>query len=163
MPLPHDPGPHWGEVGIHGLHRQREWDALTTVEAPEARGDELWFVALADGAILVDESEGEADALTLAAALELDRPYRGRAVRRDGAIWVVAGRRIETLELGDDPAGDTIELAWNGSERTVRIDGSPTLAGVPELERLGSARHAAFVVTAERLDGSTWEVSVTPL
>ena len=55
MPLPHDPGPHWGEVGIHGLHRQREWDALTTVDAPEVVGDELWFVALADGRTVVEE------------------------------------------------------------------------------------------------------------
>lgn len=161
MPLPHDPGPHWGEVGIHGLHRQREWDALTTVDAPDVKGDELWFVALADDAIVVEEGEG--DPLALAAALELERPYRARAVRSDGAVWVVAGRRIETLELADDPGGDAVELAWTGRERTVRIDGSPTLAGVPELEGLGSGRHEAFVVTAARLEGSTWEVSVTPL
>jgi hypothetical protein len=161
VPLPHDPGPHWGEVGIHGLHRQREWDALTTVEAPDVPGDELWFVALADGGVVVEEGEGDPPAL--AAALDLDRPYRARAVRSVGAVWVVAGRRIETLELADDPGGDAIELAWTGRERTVRIDGSPTLAGVPELERLGSGRHEAFVVTAARLEGSTWEVSVTPL
>jgi hypothetical protein len=56
-----------------------------------------------------------------------------------------------------------VEVAWTGGERTVRIDGSPTLAGVPELERLGSRRHSAFVVTAARLDRTTWEVVVTPL
>ena len=161
MPLPHDPGPHWGEVGIHGLHRQREWDALTTVDAPEVVGDELWFVALADGRTVVEEGEGDPE--RLAAALELDRPYRAHAVRREGAVWVVAGRRLETVELVEDPGGDTIELAWTGQERTVRIDGSPTFGGVPELERLGSRRHTAFVVTAARIDGSTWEVAVTPL
>ena len=67
------------------------------------------------------------------------------------------------MELVGNPGGDTIELAWTGRERTVRIDGSPTFGGVPELERLGSRRHAAFVVTAARIDGSTWEVAVTPL
>jgi hypothetical protein len=161
VPLPHDPGPHWGEVGIHGLHRQREWDVLTTVEAPEVAGDDLWLVALADGRILVEEGEG--DAARLAEALDLERPFRARAVRRDGAGWVVAGRRLETVELVDDPGGDTVEVAWTGRERTVRIDGSPTLAGVPELEVLGSRRHGAFVVLAARLDGTTWEVAVTPL
>ena len=161
MPLPHDPGPHWGEVGIHGLHRQREWDALTTVQAPEVAGDELWLVALPDGRIVVEEGDG--DGTRLAEALELQRPFRARAVRREGAGWVVAGRRLETVELVDDPGGDAIEVAWTGEERTVRIDGSPTLAGVPELEWLGSGRHRAFVVTAARLDGTTWEVAVTPL
>ena len=48
-----------------------------------------------------------------------------------------------------------MELAWDGRERSVRIDGEPTLAGVPELERLGAERHATYVVTAARLDGST--------
>ena len=51
---------------------------------------------------------------------------------------------------------------WDGAERSVRIDGEPTLAGVPELERLGASRHDAYVVTAARLTGSTWEVSVAP-
>ena len=59
MPLPHDPGPHWGEVGIHGLHRQREWDAVVTVEAPGAEGADLWFVALRDGGVVVEEGAGE--------------------------------------------------------------------------------------------------------
>jgi hypothetical protein len=45
----------------------------------------------------------------------------------------------------------------------VRIDGAPTLAGVPELEQLGGERHAAYVVTASRLAGATWEVFVAPL
>ena len=63
----------------------------------------------------------------------------------------------------EDPGGDAVELAWDGSERTVRIDGEPTLAGVPELERLGASRHRAYVVTATRLVGSSWEVAVAPL
>ena len=78
-------------------------------------------------------------------------------------MWAVAVRRIETVELARDPGGDFVELACDGLERSVRIDGEPTLAGVPELERLASERHAAYVVTAGRLVGSTWEVSVTPL
>ena len=45
----------------------------------------------------------------------------------------------------------------------MRIDGEPTLAGVPELERLGAERHAAYVVTAARLVDDVWEIGVTPL
>ncbi|HEX2302721.1 MAG TPA: hypothetical protein VHH57_03770 [Gaiella sp.] len=161
MPLPHDPGPHWGEVGIHGLHRQREWDQVATVDVPGLDGDEAWFVALADGRVLSEE--GLSDPSRLAAAVTLPPPFRARAIRREAALWVVAATRIETVELADDPGGDAVELVWDGVERSVRIGEAPTLAGLPELERLGASRHEAYVVRATRLDGSTWEVSVAAL
>ncbi|HKY25176.1 MAG TPA: hypothetical protein VJM07_08465 [Gaiella sp.] len=161
MPLPHDPGPHWGEVGIHGLHRQREWDAVVTVDAPAAVGADVWFVALRDGGVVLEQGAGEV--AELVRSLARQPPYRVHAVRQEGSVWAVAVRRIETVELARDPGGDFVELACDGLERSVRIDGEPTLAGVPELERLASERHAAYVVTAARLVGSTWEVSVTPL
>ena len=161
MPLPHDPGPHWGEVGIHGLHRQREWDAVVTVEAPGAEGADLWFVALRDGGVVVEE--GAREVAELVRSLARQPPYRAHAVRQERSVWAVAVRRIETVELANDPGGDFVELACDGLERSVRIDGEPTLAGIPELERIGSERHAAYVVTAARLVRSTWEVSVTPL
>jgi hypothetical protein len=161
LPLPHEPGPHWGEVGIHGLHRQREWDAVLTVDAPGAVGADVWFVALRDGGIVLEEGVGNvADLVRL---LAREPPFRVHAVRREGSVWAVAVRRIETVELAHDPGGDFVELAWDGRERSVRIDGEPTLAGVPELERLGGERHGAYVATAARLVGSVWEVSVTPL
>ena len=161
MPLPHDPGPHWGEVGIHGIHRQREWDAVVTVVAPDLAGDELWFVVLRDGRVVVDD--GAADPAAMVLLLDRHAPYRARAVRRDERVWAVAVRGIETMELARDPGGSFVELAWDGAERSVRIDGEPTLAGVPELERLGAERHAAYVVTAARLVGDVWEIGVTPL
>lgn len=161
MPLPHDPGPHWGEVGIHGVHRPREWDAVVTVLAPDVFGDELWFAALADGRVVVDGAEG--DAGEIVRVLARQTPYRAHAVRRDERVWAVAVSGIETVELERDPGGTFVELAWDGVERSVRIDGEPTLAGVPELERLGAERHAAYVVTASRLVGAVWEVGVTPL
>ncbi len=162
MPLPHDPGPHWGEVGIHGLHRPREWDAVLTVEAPDVPGDEGWFVVLADGRVLVEEEQG-GDVGRLARAVTVPAPFRAHAVRRGPDTWAIAARGIDTVQLDADPGGEAVELAWDGVERTVRIDGEPTLAGVPELERLGASRHAAYVVTATRLTGSTWEVAVAPL
>jgi hypothetical protein len=161
LPLPHDPGPHWGEVGIHGIHRQREWDAVVTVLAPDLAGDELWFVALSDGRVVVDD--GAADPAAMVPMLGRQAPYRAHAVRRDERVWTVAVRGIETIELTRDPGGSFVELAWDGVERSVRIDGEPTLAGVPELERLGAERHAAYVVTAARLVEDVWEIGVTPL
>ena len=158
---PHDPGPHWGEVGIHGLHRHREWDLVATVDAPELDGEEAWFVVLDDDRIVVEDTTADLSALRSAVALA--PPFRAHAVRRGGSLWVVGARRIETVTLVDDPGGDAVELAWNGTERTVRIDGEPTLAGVPELEALGGSRHRTYVVTATRLVGPEWEVAIAPL
>lgn len=161
MPLPHDPGPHWGEVGIHGLHRHREWDAVATVHAPHMAGDEAWFVVLASGDVVTEE--GDADPASLVAAIALQAPFRAHAVRRQGGIWAVAATRIRTMSLVDEPGGQLVEIVWDGRERSVRIDGTPRLAGIPELERVGAARHATYVVTAARIAGSEWEVSVAPL
>jgi len=161
VPLPHDPGPHWGEVGIHGLHRQREWDSVATLAAPELVGDECWFVALPDGMLVTEEGDGNAQALNRAVALS--PPYRAHAVRRAGDLWAVAATTIETVELAEDPGGSSVELSWDGRERTVRIDGRPTLAGLPELERLGEERYSTYIVTAAKLSGRVWEVLVAPL
>lgn len=160
MRLPHEPGPHWGEVGIHGLHRHREWDAVATVDAPDLVGDETWFVVLGSGDVVAEE--GGVDS-RLVASIPLEAPFRARAVRRDAGIWVVGASSIRTAALADDPGGNAVEVAWDGRERSVRIDGEPTLAGVPELERLGAERHGTYVVTAARIEGSTWEVFVAPL
>lgn len=159
MPLPHDPGPHWGEVGIHGLHRQREWDAVATVER-SADGSDAWFVVLADGTLVLEA--GNADPAPFRETISVPPPFRAHAVHRDGTTWAVAARQIETVELAGAP-GDEIEIAWDGSERTVRIDGEPTLGGVPALEQLAAARHSTYVVTAARLVGEVWEIAVSPL
>ncbi len=61
--------------------------------------------------------------------------------------------RSRRSRLEQDPGGTRLEVTWDGSERTVRIDGEPTLAGIPELERIGAARYASYVVTASRPRG----------
>jgi hypothetical protein len=71
------------------------------VEAPELGGDELELVALPDGRALPPQ------AAPLAAAVPLDPPFRGRAVRRAGGLWAVAASRIEVQEL--DAVGDAVE------------------------------------------------------
>jgi hypothetical protein len=135
---------------------------VTTVEASSS-GDEVWIVALPQERVLVEEGPPDAEAATLARGIELDRPFRARAVRRGESTWVVAARRIETTELALDPGGTEVEVAFDGTERSVRVDGEPTLASIPELEALGARRAGAYVVRARRLEGRTWEVEVAAL
>jgi hypothetical protein len=169
-PLPHEgrvPGRHgfFDEVGVTGLHRLREWDATATVEAPELQAGEIEFVVLPDGTLLVAE-ELEPEALApLADAVEeqLGAPYRARAVRRYSDVWAVAANGIAVLDLRPDLEGDEVELVSRAGERTLTVDGTRAFGSVPQLEGLGSDRAADFVVHATRLDGSLWEVKVTPL
>jgi hypothetical protein len=162
-PSPHDPGPHWGEVGIHGVHRQRQWDAVVTTEA-DVVGDAVQFVALPDGMLLVEEADDDADPTPFADALagSLEPPYRAQAVNRNG-VWAVAAHAIEVAELEPDPGGDELEVAWNGRDLSLRVDGALAFGSVPVLERLGAARHEQWVVRASRLDGLLWELSIAPL
>src|SRR3712207_776333 len=44
------------EPGIHGIHRQRQWDVVAAAAASEVPGDEAEFVALPDGTLLVDDA-----------------------------------------------------------------------------------------------------------
>jgi len=164
LPLPHDPGPHWGEVGIHGMQRPREWDAVGTVRA-ELPGDVIHFVALPDGTLLVEVGIDDVDPSVLVEAVEssVAAPYRAEAVRRDSDIWAVGARHIDVVELADDPGGDVVQLVWNGAECALLVDGVRSLARVRELEALASARSDAYVIDAERLDGALWEVRGTPL
>ena len=162
-PLPHDPGPHWGEVGIHGLHRPREWDAVSLVEAPALAGNETSFVTLPDGSYVMETGHGSGDVSALARSLELAPPYRVEAVRRAGSTWAVGGRTILVVELPASMLGDEIELVWDGVERATRVGGAPSLLSVSELEALAASRFDTWVVRARRLRGVLWEVELAPL
>jgi hypothetical protein len=159
-PPPHRPGPHWGEVGIHGIPRPREWDATAVAEAPGVEADELEFVVLPDGTLLLDV---EGDATPLADALEasLEPPYRARAIRR-GPVFAVAANRIRVAELPEEVEGSEIHLAVGPAGRTLVVDGRPAFGSLPAVERLAGAL-AEFVLEAERLDGTLWEVKVAAL
>ena len=85
----HDTRPRWGAVGIHGVHRFREWDALVASTGAELDGDEVRFVALDDGTLVVDDDEA-ADLAPLAEAIEQElaaavpRPGCPRRTTRPG-------------------------------------------------------------------------------
>jgi hypothetical protein len=153
-----------GEAGIHGVPRQRRWDAVTTAEAPDLRGEVVHFVALADGTLVVEEDESGRGLQPLAEAIEgsLAPPYRAEAVRRTSVDWAVAARRIQLAEL-PGLHGNEAELVVTGEGHVLRIDGRTTLGAAPELARIGEGRGPEYVVRARRVDGDIWETEVSPL
>ena len=172
VPEPKHPGPPrfgmphtFEEVSLTGLQRVREWDATAVVEAPGLEGDEVSFVALPDGSLVVDEEAGDEPLSPLADGIEeqLPPPYRARGIRREGDVWAVAANAIEVADLGPDVAGDEIELVSRAGERTLIVDGARSFGGVPELERLAEAHSTDYVAHASRIDGNLWEVQVSPL
>jgi hypothetical protein len=170
VPGPSAAPPGWdgeqrGEPGIHGVPRPRRWDAVVAASAPDLRGDTVHFVALANGTLVVEEDEPDGALTPLAAAIEarLAPPYRAEAVRRDGALWGVAGRRVAIVS---EPGlvGDEAELVLTSSGSSLTVDGQHRLAHVPALEAAGRAGGAVeAVVRASRLDDDLWEVETAPL
>ena len=154
-----------GEAGIHGVPRARRWDAVVTADAPGLRGDTVHFVTLEDRTIVVDEDEPDEALAPLADALEtrLAPPYRAEAVRRDGALWGVAGRGI-TVVAEPSLSGEEAELVLTRSGWALTVDGIHRLAHVPALEAAGRAGGSAeAVVRASRLVDDLWEVEAAPL
>ena len=164
-PAPHDTTPRWGEAGIHGVARPREWDAVALAEVPGLDGHEVHFVALEDGTLVVEEDvEGSALA-PLAEAVErsIRPPYRAEAVRRHEDRFGVAAVRIEIVEVPEEIEGDEVEVTVFGGERELWIEGRRSFGSIRSLERLGEERHEAYALQAERLDGQLWEVRVQAL
>ena len=147
------------EAGIHGIPRERQYDAVATTEAPDAAGDSARFVGLEDGSLLIEEGDGDLTALADAIENEIARPYRATAVRRGETTWAIAAHRLRVIEL-PEPGGDEIELVLNGEEKTLVVDGNRSFGTMPELEQLADGN---AVIRAARLDGTLWEVRVDPL
>jgi hypothetical protein len=163
--MPLDPGRDWLAAGITGLQRQREWDAVATVDADGTPGAEMAFVALEDGSFLV-ESGGGVDPASLAAALRdgVAPPYRALAVRRP-ELWAVGAVAIEVARLEPDPPGTELELTWDGSRAALTVDRLPAEPSrAAALERIAAARESgAYAANAHRLRGDLWELSVLAL
>ena len=87
------------ETGIHGIPRERQYDAVAATEAPDVEGDAARFVALEDGSLLVEEGEGDLTPLADAIEQEIARPYRATAVRRGETTWAIAAHRLRVVEL----------------------------------------------------------------
>jgi hypothetical protein len=157
--------PFWQVVGIHGVPRAREWDTVATAEAPGLPGEELEFVVLEDGTLVVDDDLPD-DALTpLAEALEatIAPPYHGLARRREGEVWSAAAMEVDVIEVPEDVSGDEIALSVHEGERTLVVDGARSNEDLPTLEAFGAEEFDSFVLHASRLDGTSWEVTVMPL
>jgi hypothetical protein len=151
------------EPGVHGIHRQREWDFVGTTVAPGLADDRIVFVVLPDETLLIEEGEGgDVEPLAGALAGQLELPHRVVAVRQEGDRWAVAANRIEARELPELP-GDEITLTLRGMDRELLIDGAEADEAVPALEQLARERYDAYVLEAERLDGDLWEIRITPL
>ena len=143
----------------------KEWDAAVTVVAPGLAGDQVKFTTIPDGDVIVDEESGNADLSPLADAVErhVKPPYRAVASRQEGDLWAVGARRIQVAKV-PFPAGDKLELSWDGTYGDFRVDGEQSDAPVPpELQELGTAAGSGFFVTALRIDGDLWEVRATGL
>jgi hypothetical protein len=161
---PHDTTPRWGEPGIHGVARPRQWDAVATRDVPGLEGELAEFVELPDGTLLVEEGDAHGEGLiAVADALELEPPFRARAVRQQGETWAVGARRIAVVTLPPATIGEEIVVSSSEGEQATVVDGMPTFGRVPELERLGASRGESYVVRARRLDGQVWEVQTAAL
>jgi hypothetical protein len=160
---PVDPGPHWGGTGIHGVPRPRHWDAVASAEAPGLAGDEVHFVTLPNGDLVVDEDEPPDTLAPLVEAVEqtLEAPYRAEAVRQNDDVWAVAARRIAVASFRAD--GEELELVSGEDGRALTVDGERAFGSVPELERIGGSQGEQYVVRASRLDGEVWEIEADPL
>jgi hypothetical protein len=161
-PLPEPSPPGWMETGIHGVQRAREWDAVVTVDTEGVAGDRAGFVALADDSLIVEEGE-DVDALAEALEGVFPPPYRAEAIRRGETRWAVGIRRIEVVELPEDPEGDELTLTVRDGGRVLLVDGASTFGSIPVLEELGASRGESYVVEGRRLAENVWEVTVSPL
>ena len=152
-------------LAIHGIPRAREWDAVATASAPGLPGDQLEFVALEDGTLVVDDELPD-DALTsLADVLEggLPAPYHAFAFRQSEDIWSAAALRVDVVEVPEEVGGDQIDLVVNDDGRLTLVDEAESSLEVPSLEQFASQQFGSFVLHASRLDDVLWEVTVLAL
>ena len=152
-------------AGIHGVPRPREWDAVASAEAPGVPGDELEFVVLDDGTLIVDEDVPDGVLSPLADALEgsIEPPYHAYARRRGQDVWAAAAFVVEVVEVPEELPGDTVSISVQDGQRTALVGDQHYRDRIQSLEQFAEADFEAFVLEATRLDGSLWEVTVNAL
>jgi hypothetical protein len=137
---------------------------VVTAAECEAVGDESVLVRTGDRLIILQGSHEAAECAADAIGDQLATPYRAVARRREGNDWAVGAVAIEVAELPADTEGDELMLtATETGERALEVDGSPTTAGIEDLERIGDDRYDAYVLRATRIEGTLWEIGVDPL
>lgn len=159
-PRPVDTRPGWGEVGIHGVARPREWDVVVLVSA-ELDGLRSSFVALPGGTVVVEDGPDGVEPLAEAVERTLDPPYRAEAVSRpEDGTWSVGAKRIRVVELADLD-GDELTLTVGPDGRALVVDGEQRFGSAPALEAFLAG--AKGVVRARRIDGPSFELAVHTL
>ncbi len=100
-------------AGIHGVPRPREWDAVASAEAPGLPGDEVEFVVLEDGSLIVDEDVPDGVLSPLADALDtlIEAPYHAYARRRGQDVWAAAAFVVDVVEVPEELPGDTVSIS----------------------------------------------------
>jgi hypothetical protein len=142
----------------------RQWDAVATARAPGLAGEQVEFVTLPNGDILVEQGKGDGDLSPLADVVEkkVDPPYRATATRQEADLWGVGATEIWVAEFRL-AEGDAVEVTENDGVQEVRVDGEPSGAEIPELVQFGKEAGADYCVEAKRIDGDFWEVEVSAL
>jgi hypothetical protein len=157
--------PLWRIAGIHGIPRAREWDAVLTAIAPDLPGDETDFVALPDGTLFTDEDIPAGALGPIADGFDglIDAPYHAVALRQDEDVWSAGAMRVAIVEVPEHVDGDQVDLVVNDGERKVLVDEAESRAEIPSLEGFAAQQFGSFVLRANRLDETLWEVTVLPL
>ena len=157
--------PFWQVAGIHGVHRAREWDAVVAAEAPELPGEELDFVVLEDGTLVVDLDLPDEALSPLADALDeqLEAPYHAYAHRREGDVWVAAAIVVDVVEVDEEIEGDSIEIVARDGEHMTAVGGELTNRRIEPLAALAEEDFESYFLEATRIDERLWEVTVNPL
>jgi hypothetical protein len=171
----------WLAAGIRGVPRDREWDAVATVDLPELSGGSLGDLELrvrADGTAAPPGGAVPPEAVErVLAALRgaIEPPYLVLAVRQDERTWSLGATALsaEPIDLPPALAAGSIELVVSpDGDVTAYADGEPVANGPekPELtaafemlERTAAERFKSYVARAERVGVDRWEVTVDPL
>ena len=152
-------------AGIHGVPRPREWDAVASAEAPGVPGDELEFVVLEDGTLIVDEDLPEGVLSPLADALDvlIEAPYHAYARRRGQDVWAAAAFVVDVVEVSEELPGDTVSISVQDGLRETLVGDQHYGSRIQSLEQYAEADFEAYVLEGTRIDGELWEVTVSPL
>ena len=158
-----DGEPGLGIAGISGVPRGKTWDAVVSAHAPDLTADAVTFTALDDGTLVVDQDLPDDSLAPIADAIEqmLPAPYRAAAAKADEDVWTAVAESVRIAELPGLGA-DEVDLTVVDGERTLTVDGEPTIRPLPALDALAE-EHESVALHAERVDGDLYAVDVFPL